>query len=61
MTGFATVVCPTCHESFDVPAPPSDETPCELDYDCEVCCAPMAILFTAEGGEVFGEARGLGH
>jgi hypothetical protein len=60
VTGFAAVICPTCHESFDVPAPPADETPCEIDYDCEVCCAPMMILFTAEGGEVFGEARGLG-
>jgi hypothetical protein len=59
MTEPAEVVCPTCHETFAVPAPPASETPCEWDYDCEVCCAPMRILFTSDDGEVFGEARGL--
>lgn len=60
MTGFVEVVCPTCHESFDVPAPDWSEVPCEWDYDCEVCCAPMRILFgVADGGQVAAEARGL--
>jgi hypothetical protein len=57
---FAEVVCPTCHESFAVPAPDLSEVPCEWDYDCEVCCAPMRIVFTGDEGGVVAEARGLG-
>ena len=59
MTGFAEVVCPTCHEVFEVPAPDFSEVPCEWDYDCEVCCAPMRISFGADDGLVVAEARGL--
>ena len=59
MTDSAGVVCPTCFEPFDVPVPDVSEVPCEVDYDCEVCCAPMRILFTADGGSVAAEARGL--
>ncbi|MDB6069247.1 MAG: hypothetical protein JWL81_418 [Verrucomicrobiales bacterium] len=39
--------------------PASHETPCEWDYDCEVCCRPMMISFEADDGEVFAMARGL--
>ncbi len=60
MSGFAEVVCPTCHESFEVPAPGLREVPCEWDYDCEICCAPMRILFSADDEYVVAEARGLG-
>lgn len=60
MTEFAEVVCPTCHESFAVPAPDISEVPCELDYDCEICCAPMRIVFNADDEGVVAEARGLG-
>lgn len=61
MTDTAPVICPTCFEVFEVPAPPAGETPCEVDYDCEVCCRPMMITFEADDdGEVFGTARGLG-
>jgi hypothetical protein len=60
MSEFAGVACPTCHEIFEVPAPGLGEVPCEWDYDCEVCCAPMRILFSVDGGEVVAEARGLG-
>ena len=60
MTDFAEVVCPTCHEMFAVPAPDVAEVPCEWDYDCEVCCAPMRILFSADEDSVTAEARGLG-
>jgi hypothetical protein len=52
-------VCPTCHETFEVPAPDISEVPCEWDYDCEICCAPMRICFSADDG-VVAEARGLG-
>lgn len=54
MRDFAGVVCPTCHETFEVPAPDGSELPCEWDYDCEVCCAPMRIIFSAEGAEAVG-------
>ncbi len=60
MSGFAEVVCPTCHESFAVPAPDLSEVPCEWDYDCEVCCAPMRIVFGADDDGVVADARGLG-
>ena len=60
MSEFAEVVCPTCHESFAVPAPDLSEVPCEWDYDCEVCCAPMQIGFSADDEVVVAEARGLG-
>jgi hypothetical protein len=59
MTAFTEVVCPTCHETFEVPAPDMSEVPCEWDYDCEVCCAPMRICFSADDGSVVAEARGL--
>jgi hypothetical protein len=39
------VTCPTCFEEFEVSLPSPDETPCEVDYDCEVCCRPMLIPF----------------
>lgn len=50
------VQCPTCFEWFEVPEPPPAERPCEVDYDCEVCCRPMVIGFDADGAA----ARGLG-
>jgi len=52
-SGFVT--CPTCFESFEVAMPPIDEQPCEVDYDCEVCCRPMLIVY--EDGKAW--ARGL--
>ena len=55
------VTCPTCFEEFEVFLPSPDETPCEVDYDCEVCCRPMMISFESdEDGEVSAWARGLG-
>jgi len=53
---FAEVTCPTCFEAFEVAVPPPDELPAEVDYDCEICCRPMTIVFTREG--VW--AKGLG-
>ncbi len=41
-----TVLCPACGEVFSVLAPPEEETPADVDYDCEICCRPMRILFT---------------
>ncbi|MCH2061729.1 MAG: CPXCG motif-containing cysteine-rich protein [Verrucomicrobiales bacterium] len=54
------VTCPSCFETFGVAAPPVDELPADLDYDCEVCCRPMMILVCGGQGEVWAEARGLG-
>jgi len=53
------VICPTCFEEFMVPLPAPDETPCEVDYDCEVCCRPMIVVFDEEDGEVYASARGI--
>lgn len=52
------VNCPSCGESFDVALPPVQEVPCEVDYDCEVCCRPMRLFFTEEAGEVVAFASG---
>lgn len=52
---LAEVTCPTCFEVFEVALPHPDEMPCEVDYDCEVCCRPMVIVFTED--DVY--ARGL--
>ena len=52
---FADVTCPTCFETFEVAMPHPGEMPAEVDYDCEVCCRPMVIVFT--GDDVY--ARGL--
>ena len=46
---LAEVTCPTCFEVFEVAVPQSDEMPAEVDYDCEVCCRPMVIVFTGDG------------
>lgn len=53
---LAEVTCPTCFEVFEVAMPHPDEMPTEVDYDCEICCRPMIIVFTEE--DVY--ARGLG-
>ena len=52
---LAEVTCPTCFEVFEVAVPHPDEMPTEVDYDCEICCRPMVIVFT--GDDVY--ARGL--
>jgi len=53
---LAEVTCPTCFEVFEVAVPYPDEMPTEVDYDCEVCCRPMLIVFSEDG--VW--AKGLG-
>ena len=53
--GLLSPTCPTCFEVFEVAVPHPDEMPAEVDYDCEVCCRPMVIVFT--GDDVY--ARGL--
>lgn len=53
------VICPTCFEEFTVPIPSPDEVPAEVDYDCEVCCRPMIVIYFEENGEVQASARGL--
>jgi hypothetical protein len=53
---LAEVTCPTCFEVFEVAMPHPDEMPAEVDYDCEICCRPMVIVFTQN--EVY--AKGLG-
>lgn len=53
------VTCPSCFEVFEVAAPSPGELPAEWDYDCEVCCRPMLIMFSELGGETAAEARSL--
>jgi Cysteine-rich CPXCG len=51
-----TVMCPTCGEYFEVVSPSADELPAEMDYDCEICCRPLLLVFDESGGY----ARGIG-
>ncbi|MBK1792367.1 CPXCG motif-containing cysteine-rich protein [Persicirhabdus sediminis] len=50
------VTCPHCFETFSIIAPPADECPCQLDYDCEICCRPMLISCAKDG---YAEASSL--
>ena len=59
ITELVEITCPSCLEVFDVAAPPVEEVPCELDYECEVCCHPLMIRFAGHGGRVTGEGHGL--
>jgi Cysteine-rich CPXCG len=58
------VTCPTCFEEFEIQPPGLRELPAVWDYDCEVCCRPMEIVFELDGdeedGEIVAHARGLG-
>ena len=54
------VVCPSCFQEFEVASPDLSEVPCDVDYDCEICCRPLRILFEQDGDEVMGNAYGLG-
>jgi len=57
------VVCPSCFEPFEVTAPDIGDSifPIEFDYDCEICCRPMMIVFDSlNETEVSATARGLG-
>lgn len=60
MAPLLQVTCPSCCEIFEVATPAPDEVPCEVDYDCEICCRPMVIRFDVWDGEVTAEASGLG-
>ncbi len=54
------ITCPSCFQSFEIATPFPDEVPCDTDYDCEVCCRPLRILFEMMDGEVVASAYGLG-
>jgi hypothetical protein len=57
---FHPIQCPSCFESFEVAGPGVEECPAEWDYDCEVCCRPMTIVFELdENDEVSAYARGI--
>jgi len=59
MTETVSVTCPSCFEAFEVACPDPVETPCLVDYDCEVCCRPMFLRFWQdEEGGVDAEAQG---
>lgn len=60
MVELVPVTCPSCFEMFEVAAPALSELPSDVDYDCEICCRPLRILFTDDDGEVVAEGRGLG-
>ena len=60
MVDLLSVTCPSCHQVFDVAAPSIEEIPCDVDYDCEICCRPLRIRFDEYEGDVEAEAYGLG-
>jgi hypothetical protein len=54
------VTCPSCFEEFFVHSPSPDEVPCDVDYDCEICCRPLRIYFDDDDGDILATAYGLG-
>jgi len=56
---LAQVICPTCFEEFGIPVPAMEEVPCEVDYDCEICCRPMIVIFRKGESGVVATTRGL--
>jgi hypothetical protein len=60
MTDLVSVTCPSCFQIFEVAAPGFGEIPCDVDYDCEVCCRPLRIYFEEDDGEVMATGYGLG-
>ncbi len=56
---FVSVTCPSCFQQFEVAAPPREELPAELDYDCPVCCRPMVISIREDDDGAQAEARGI--
>lgn len=54
------VTCPTCFETFEIPAPDRQEAGSQIDYDCEVCCRPMVLTIVEEApGELSAHAASL--
>jgi transcription elongation factor Elf1 len=51
MEEFATIQCPFCGQSFDVPVNISIESQC-FTSDCEVCCRPFEVRAECEDGEI---------
>lgn len=49
MEEMVTVTCQFCWQSFEIPLPAEAERPCELDYDCEICCKPLTINIDSDG------------
>ena len=51
MEEFATIQCPFCGQSFDVPVDISVPQQC-FTTDCEVCCRPFEVRAECEDGEI---------
>ena len=54
------VICPSCFEEFEVPAPHPGEVPCALVYECEACCRHMRLAFDEQDGPEVYNAYWLG-
>jgi hypothetical protein len=61
MTHLIDITCPFCFQEFGVAAPAPAELPCDVDYDCEICCRPMRIAFDTDDvtDEPYAEAYSL--
>lgn len=61
MTHLLDVTCPFCFQSFGVASPAYEELPCDMDYDCEICCRPMRIAIDLDDvtNEPMAEAYSL--
>ena len=45
------ITCPHCWQSFDIPIDCSIPAQTFI-YDCEICCNPLEIHYTADHGQV---------
>jgi len=53
------VTCPTCFEEFPLPPVSPGDLPCDIDYDCEICCHPLRVTLDYQDGIVTATAYGL--
>lgn len=51
MEEFATIQCPFCGQSFDVPVDTTLAQQC-FTTDCEVCCRPFEVRAECKAGEI---------
>jgi hypothetical protein len=59
MEEFATIQCPYCGQSFDVPVDTSIPNQ-RFTTDCEVCCRPFEVTAECANGEVLNVSAASG-
>lgn len=51
------IQCPYCWETFILLVDPSEGDEQNFVYDCEVCCRPIDVSITIQGGDISIETK----